>query len=35
MTASEEVKKEYLTLVRQAKSIAKIDELLAKFRQNV
>lgn len=34
-TASEEVKKEYLTLVRQAKSIARIDELLAKFRQNV
>lgn len=35
MTASEEVKKEYLTLVRQAKSIARIDELLAEFRQNV
>lgn len=35
MTASEEMKKEYLTLVRQAKSIARIDELLAKFRQNV
>lgn len=34
-TASEEVKKEYLTLVRQAKSIARIDELLAEFRQNV
>lgn len=34
-TASEEVKNKYLTLVRQAKSIARIDELLAEFRQNV
>lgn len=34
-TVSEEVKKEYLTLVRQAKSIARIDELLAGFHQKV
>lgn len=34
-TASEDLQKEYLTLVRQAKSVARIDELLAGFRQNV
>lgn len=34
-TASEDLQKEYLTLVRQAKSVARIDELLADFRQNV
>lgn len=34
-TASEEVKNKYLTLVRQAKSVARIDELLVEFRQNV
>lgn len=34
-TASEDLQKEYLTLVRQAKSVARIDELLAGFRQKV
>ncbi len=34
-TAAEDLQKEYLTLVRQAKSVARIEELLADFRQKV